>query len=98
MTCLVEPDKVWEFSFWDILNKDQHHVLSLRVCHMIHGDAELGHEDVVLDRCSAEKQDSLEAILNIAIDSIPDSASLGSIHHHQMLSCAFLEEFPAPVV
>ena len=66
----VQSGKVWKLLIWDVLKEHQDQVLCFGVSHMIHSDAELGHEDVVLDGCSAQEQNGLVALLNVLVDGI----------------------------
>ena len=66
----MQPHEVWKLRIRNVLKEHQDQIICLSVSHMIHGDAELGHEDVVLDWCSGEEQDRLEASLNDFINSI----------------------------
>ena len=66
----VQPGKVRKLLIQDVLKEHQDQVLCFGVSHVIHCDAELGHEDVVLDGRSAQEQDRLVALLNIFVDSV----------------------------
>ena len=66
----VQPGKVWKLLIRDVLKEHQDQVLCFGVGHVIHSNAELGHEDVVLDGRSAQEQDRLVALFNILVDSV----------------------------
>ena len=66
----MQPHEVWELCIRNVLKERQDQVICLRISHVVHGDAKLGHEDVTLDCCSAEEHDRLEAILNDFINSL----------------------------
>ena len=66
----VQPGKVWKLLIQDVLKEHQDQVLCFGVSHVIHSDAELGHEDVVLGGRSAQEQDRLVALLNVLVDGV----------------------------
>ena len=89
----VQPHKVWKLFIRNILKEHQDQVFCFSISHVIHSDAELGHEDVVLDSGSSEEQDCFEALFNIVVQLLQSSAFLVLDRHHQMQFCRSLEVF-----
>ena len=70
LSTLVQPHEVRKLLVRDVLKEQQDQVLRFSVSHVIHRYAELGHEDVVLDGCSAEKQKCFEVLFNIVVKGV----------------------------
>ena len=66
----VQPHEVRQLLVRDVLKEHQDQVLCFSVSHVIHSYAELGHEDVILDSCSAEQQNCFEALFNIVVNGV----------------------------